>query len=66
MEDFQTGMPARDVTKQIADIVVGNTLTHYGGVHTIPTIGDPGKFALLLCPVVTHFIFPMSLYVIKS
>eukprot|EP00731_Ephydatia_muelleri_P004754 Em0002g930a len=34
-------MNGMDVTKQIADIVVGNTLSHFGGVHTIPTIGDP-------------------------
>ena len=37
-----------DVTKQIADIVVQNRLVHYGGVHTIPTIGDPGKHIYLV------------------
>ena len=39
--------PAKDVTKQIANIVVDNKLIHYGGVHTIPTIGDPGKLKIL-------------------
>eukprot|EP00731_Ephydatia_muelleri_P004770 Em0002g946a len=63
LEDPQASIsaapPAKDVTKQIADIVVGNTLCHFGGVHTIPTIGDPEygvqKKFILTYGVVTEF-----------
>ena len=45
---YSSASPVIDVTKQIADIVVNNNLVHNGGVHTIPTIGDPGIICLFV------------------